>query len=58
VDPCPAANQRGHPVQKREVVVGYACSMHSIRGAQPAAGSTKYADSGYSSGGYGSGFRR
>ena len=61
VDPCPAANQRGHGITIRQVQVGYACSLHSIRGAQPSAGSSRYPDSGYSSGGYqpsNSGYRR
>jgi len=36
-DPCSLAKQPGHLVRKRETQVGYACTRHSIRGAQPSA---------------------
>ena len=51
VDPCARANQRGHMVTKKEQLVGYACSRHSVGRAQPGTGSRYYPDSGYSSGG-------
>jgi hypothetical protein len=28
IDPCPALGQRGHVIQERTVLVGYACSAH------------------------------
>ncbi|KAJ5895593.1 hypothetical protein N7495_007284 [Penicillium taxi] len=31
VDPCSAYGQRGHAVQEKTVLVGYACSIHSTR---------------------------
>jgi hypothetical protein len=33
VDPCSARGQRGHFVQEKTVLVGYACEMHSKRRA-------------------------
>ncbi|KAF1914182.1 hypothetical protein BDU57DRAFT_500280 [Ampelomyces quisqualis] len=29
IDPCSAYGQRGHTVQEKTVLVGYACSVHS-----------------------------
>ncbi|KAF2627512.1 hypothetical protein BU25DRAFT_301398, partial [Macroventuria anomochaeta] len=29
IDPCAAHGQRGHMVQEKTVLVGYACSLHS-----------------------------
>ncbi|KAH6412819.1 hypothetical protein HBI14_137000 [Parastagonospora nodorum] len=29
IDPCSVYGQRGHAVQEKTVLVGYACSMHS-----------------------------
>jgi hypothetical protein len=49
IDPCAAANQQGHRVQERTILVGYLCDLHSSRrNEQPADRSrTDYADSGY-----------
>ena len=58
VDPCPKANQRGHGISTREVRVGYACSRHSSSKSSSGSSSTKYPDSGYSSGYYSSSGRR
>ena len=65
VDPCSAYKQRHHLVQERTVLVGYACSSHSVRRAEGHASSSQGGnqhDSGYSSGGaafqYSSGYRR
>jgi len=43
IDPCSAYGQRGHSVQEKTVLVGYACPRHSARGASSSP------DSGYSS---------
>lgn len=65
VDPCPGYNQRGHGVQEKTVLVGYACSSHSRRRAEGQATSSRSGnqpDSGYASGGaafqYSSSYRR
>ncbi|KAJ6151789.1 hypothetical protein N7470_006917 [Penicillium chermesinum] len=49
VDPCQAYGQRGHTVQEKTVLVGYACPRHSANAspASPTAG--RWPDSGYSS---------
>ncbi len=60
VDQCAAANQRGHVVRVREIRVGYICPQHAPQGPSggSSASSTRYPDSGYSSGCYsGSGYR-
>ncbi|KAL2808933.1 hypothetical protein BJX63DRAFT_424214 [Aspergillus granulosus] len=31
IDPCTAYGQRGHQVQEKTVLVGYACPRHSAR---------------------------
>jgi hypothetical protein len=53
VDPCSARAQRGHAVQEKTVLVGYACESHSRYSAQPSTQrSGQFPDSGYSSGGF------
>jgi hypothetical protein len=50
VDMCAAANQQGHTVQEKTVLVGYLCSKHSSQ--QPSysgSSSNQYSDSGYAS---------
>lgn len=51
VDPCAARAQRGHSVQERTVLVGYACQSHSRQRSTPLDGSQRQfrPDSGYSS---------
>ncbi len=61
VDPCKAYGQRGHYVQEKIVLVGYACQRHSVRPHEPPPSVRRgdYADSGYSSSGlYSSSYRR
>ena len=52
IDPCSSYGQRGHVVQEKTVLVGYACSSHTAGRAaaygDPHAGGR--ADSGYFSG--------
>ncbi|KAJ4159874.1 uncharacterized protein LMH87_007812 [Akanthomyces muscarius] len=48
VDRCPSYGRRGHGVEKRTILVGYACSAHASRQAA-AANHHTYSDSGYSS---------
>ncbi|KAJ5326197.1 hypothetical protein N7541_010962 [Penicillium brevicompactum] len=43
IDPCQAYGQRGHTVQEKTVLVGYACDRHSRVSAVP-----RWSDSGYS----------
>ncbi|EME46024.1 hypothetical protein DOTSEDRAFT_60729 [Dothistroma septosporum NZE10] len=52
VDPCAARAQRGHAVQEKTVLVGYACERHSKCRSQPDIYTrrAKSPDSGYSSG--------
>lgn len=38
VDPCQAYAQRGHTVQVKTVLVGYACEKHSARRNGPTGG--------------------
>ena len=59
IDPCSAINTRGHSIQVKEVLVGYACNRHSTNNAGPSSGSssTQYPDSGYASGNLDSNFR-
>ncbi|CAG8310412.1 unnamed protein product [Penicillium salamii] len=44
IDPCQAYGQRGHTVQEKTVLVGYACDRHSRSSGGP-----RRSDSGYSS---------
>ncbi|KAJ6084530.1 hypothetical protein N7486_011330 [Penicillium sp. IBT 16267x] len=48
-DPCAAYGQRGHSVQEKTVLVGYACSIHAARGASSSPTAGRWPDSGYSS---------
>ncbi|RAH49447.1 uncharacterized protein BO95DRAFT_285104 [Aspergillus brunneoviolaceus CBS 621.78] len=50
VDPCEAYGQRGHSVQEKVVLVGYACAQHSIKFNSGIASNLRTPqDSGYSS---------
>lgn len=53
IDPCSARSQRGHSIQEKTVLVGYACDNHA---QHRAASSTQiqqlHPDSGYASGGW------
>lgn len=49
IDPCSAYGQRGHSVQEKTVLVGYACAMHSSHGSFSSPGARTGPDSGYSS---------
>jgi hypothetical protein len=55
IDPCQAYGQRGHCVQEKTVLVGYACETHSTRGSSSSSSPTapgapgNWLDSGYSS---------
>jgi hypothetical protein len=57
VDPCRAYGQRGHPVTEKTVLVGFACSRHSVRrgtteqSSSQSGSQSRWRDSGYSSGG-------
>ena len=53
IDPCPSYGRRGHEVMIRELLVGYACLIHSNNGSQPTL-DRYYPDSGYASGSKGS----
>lgn len=48
VDRCPAYNQPGHSIQRRTILVGYACSDHSSHSS----GGYDYTQSEYSDSGY------
>lgn len=48
VDRCASYGRPGHGVQKRTILVGYACTAHAARQAASANHYT-YSDSGYSS---------
>ncbi|EME82616.1 uncharacterized protein MYCFIDRAFT_136993 [Pseudocercospora fijiensis CIRAD86] len=54
VDPCAARAQRGHCVQEKTVLVGYACEQHSKYRSQPDKRRHQLSDSGYASGGWSS----
>lgn len=49
IDRCAAFGQTGHPVQRRTILVGVACSDHSGQGHRTyaAAPVSQYSDSGY-----------
>jgi len=50
IDMCAAANQQGHRVQEKTILVGYLCSQHSDRDDSQASSSYGgYSDSGYAS---------
>jgi hypothetical protein len=50
IDPCSAYGQRGHTVQEKTVLVGYACDRHSGRGIYAVSpGARRWSDSGYGS---------
>lgn len=49
IDPCSAYGQRGHSVQEKTVLVGYACAGHSARAGCASTGSRHWPESGYSS---------
>jgi len=57
VDPCRAYGQRGHSVTEKTVLVGFACSRHSVRrsaneqSSSQSDAQSRWRDSGYSSGG-------
>ena len=51
IDPCAAHGQRGHGIQEKTVLVGYACSTHSNHRPQ-AYHTGVLPDSGYGSGEY------
>jgi hypothetical protein len=50
IDPCPAHGQRGHTVQEKTVLVGYACSSHGSHRPQYVYNAGVLPDSGYESG--------
>jgi hypothetical protein len=50
IDPCPAHGQRGHTVQEKTVLVGYACSSHSNHRPEVSYNAGVLPDSGYGSG--------
>lgn len=52
IDPCAAHGQRGHTVQEKTVLVGYACSSHSSHRPQATYNAGVLPDSGYGSGAY------
>lgn len=52
VDPCAVHGQRGHTVQEKTVLVGYACGMHSNHRPETTYNTGVLPDSGYGSGGY------
>lgn len=51
IDPCSAYGQRGHMVQEKTVLVGYACASHSSHRPETFHGGV-LPDSGYGSGAY------
>ncbi|KAI9825667.1 MAG: hypothetical protein M1832_001011 [Thelocarpon impressellum] len=59
IDPCQAYGQRGHTIQEKTVLVGYACQNHALRRVAPGQSSLgggrggHQPDSGYSSANYG-----
>ncbi|KAF2751337.1 hypothetical protein M011DRAFT_464071 [Sporormia fimetaria CBS 119925] len=54
VDPCSAYGQRGHIVQEKTMLVGYACAAHTSQRPDAYRGAGVLPDSGYSSYGYSS----
>lgn len=50
VDPCPSYGRRGHEIRTKEVSVGYKCSRHSVKRAEPSTQHYEFPDSGYASG--------
>ncbi|EOA91466.1 uncharacterized protein SETTUDRAFT_84977 [Exserohilum turcica Et28A] len=52
IDPCAAHGQRGHVVQEKTVLVGYACNVHSSNRPEIAHHGRVLPDSGYESGPY------
>ena len=50
IDPCAAHGQRGHTVQEKTVLVGYACGVHSSHRPEAIYGAGVLPDSGYESG--------
>ncbi|KAF2450723.1 hypothetical protein P171DRAFT_348495 [Karstenula rhodostoma CBS 690.94] len=52
IDPCAAHGQRGHTIQEKTVLVGYACSSHGSHRPEAAYGTGVLPDSGYGSGAY------
>lgn len=52
VDPCEAYGQRGHVVQEKVVLVGYACEKHAARRNGLPSKGCNWPDSGYSSKGF------
>ncbi|RMZ67335.1 hypothetical protein GMOD_00001246 [Pyrenophora seminiperda CCB06] len=52
IDPCASHGQRGHSIQEKTVLVGYACSTHSTSRSQTARYTGILPDSGYGSGIY------
>ncbi|KAE8377469.1 hypothetical protein BDV26DRAFT_263646 [Aspergillus bertholletiae] len=52
VDPCEAYGQRGHVVQEKVVLVGYACEKHAARRGGSTPKGCNWPDSGYSSKGF------
>jgi hypothetical protein len=49
IDPCSAYGQRGHMVQEKTVLVGYACSIHSHHRSEVTYNTGVLPDSGYES---------
>lgn len=52
IDPCAAHGQRGHIVQEKTVLVGYACNIHSSHRPVVAYHAGILPDSGYGSDSY------
>ncbi|KAF2033153.1 hypothetical protein EK21DRAFT_59317 [Setomelanomma holmii] len=52
IDPCAAHGQRGHTVQEKTVLVGYACGIHSSHRPETAFNTGVLPDSGYGSGAF------
>jgi len=52
IDPCASHGQRGHLIQEKTVLVGYACSTHSSSRPEIAHYTGTLPDSGYGSGTY------
>ncbi|EMD87055.1 hypothetical protein COCC4DRAFT_61969 [Bipolaris maydis ATCC 48331] len=52
IDPCAAHGQRGHMVQEKTVLVGYACNTHSSHRPNIAYHAGVHPDSGYGSNPY------
>ncbi|KAJ5761457.1 hypothetical protein N7533_003496 [Penicillium manginii] len=49
IDPCSAYGQRGHSIQEKTVLVGYACARHSAHSSPTSPTAGRWPDSGYSS---------